>query len=67
MATLLELQTQLKEAAIELASLYAPHLSSTDIEDCSDSYQEALELSWYKDELRDHIKDLEIEIKYLTK
>lgn len=33
-------------------------LSSEDIECVNDNYQSALELSWYKDELRDEIENI---------
>jgi hypothetical protein len=58
-----QLQKALSSAKAELSALVTPHLSQSDHEDISDRYQDALEISWYKDELRDNIKRLENEIK----
>lgn len=40
----------------ELKSVKAPYVSQESIEDVDDTYQNALEIGWYKDELREDIK-----------
>jgi hypothetical protein len=63
MRKLHELQLELKAKLAEL-ELYrhSINLSKEDIECISDNYQNALELSYYKQELRDSIQGLRQEI-----
>lgn len=50
---------KIKELVEGLSNCHIPRLTPEDHEDVSDRYQEALEVSYYKDELRDQINDLE--------
>lgn len=51
----------------EYDNLHSIHLTSDDIEDVSDSYQEALELKWYKQDLEDEYEQLNKELGYLNR
>ena len=43
------------------------HLTSEDYEDVSDSYQDKLELQWYKRELEDKYSQLNRELGYINR
>lgn len=57
------LNAELSTAISELIMTRPPHLSTEDIEDLSDSYQENLEYRWWVDEQRALICALEEQIK----
>jgi hypothetical protein len=66
MKTRIEAIAELRQ---ELTEMVTPYLSQDSIECVDDAYQEALEIGWYKDELRDSIKFLEemSDEEYLTR
>jgi len=51
----------------EYDNLQRIHLTSEDIEDVSDSYQEALELKWHRQDLEDEYEQLNKELGYLNR
>jgi len=57
------LNSELSTAISELIMTGPPQLSSEDIEDVSDIYQENLEYQWWVSEQRNLIYDLEKQIK----
>lgn len=52
------IQKRIAEIEEELKELQAPRLTSEDIEDVSDSYQEALEHKWYVADLEQELENL---------
>lgn len=50
---------RIAELQKELNDCIALYLTQESIECVDDAYQEALEISWFKDDLRDQIKHLE--------
>ena len=66
MTKLEELKAELQAAEYDLANTHPPRISSDDIEDVSDRYQERLEYNWWVAEQEELIKGIEAEIKSLS-
>jgi len=66
METLEELKAELAAAEQELHTAVAPRVTSEDIEDISDAYQERLEFNWWVREQLELINGLKEEIALLS-
>ena len=57
-----ETSAELEQAKYDLYNTPVPRITSEDIEDVSDAYQEKLEYNWWYDEQKELIRSLEEEL-----
>ena len=63
----LELKEQISSLELELKTTVKPSITSYDVEDISDAYQERLEYNWWKSETLQAIADMKSELESINK
>ena len=63
----LELKEQIASLELELKTTVKPSITSYDVEDISDAYQERLEYNWWKSETLQAIADMKSELESINK
>ena len=63
----LELKEQIASLELELETTVKPSITTYDVEDISDAYQERLEYNWWKAETLQAIADMKAELESINK
>ena len=63
----IELKEQIASLELELKTTVKPSITSYDVEDISDAYQERLEYNWWKSEILQAIDDMKSELESINK